>query len=95
MMILNYCTTVPCNVSNLRPHVSDRKHADGVAGDLDQAVQQVENYTKALEVEILERKAVIELLQQATKFYESEKSDAKTVFNVSRFFSLTNITGNS
>jgi hypothetical protein len=59
------------------------RNADGVAGELDDAISQMERYKKALEVEILERKAVIDLLQQAAKFYDNEKSDAKVVFNVS------------
>lgn len=54
-----------------------------MAGELDDAMSQMEKYKNALEVEILERRAVIELLQQAAKFYDTEKNDAKVVFNVS------------
>lgn len=54
-----------------------------MAGQLDEAIQQVESYKKALEVEIIERKGVVDLLQDAIKFYEIEKNDAKVVFNVS------------
>ncbi|KAJ1530647.1 hypothetical protein ONE63_005519 [Megalurothrips usitatus] len=66
--------------------MKDRKHAHGVADELDEAICHVEKYKKALEVEILERKSVIDLLQQATKFYETEKKDAKVVFNAYRNF---------
>ncbi|KAK3912167.1 Regulation of nuclear pre-mRNA domain-containing protein 2 [Frankliniella fusca] len=70
-----------------RTMLKDRKHADGVAGELEDAIRQVEAYRKALQIEISERKTVIDLLQQGTKFYENEKNDAKVVFNAYRNFS--------
>lgn len=43
----------------------------------------MEAYVKALEVEIAEREKLIEILYQATLFYESQRGEAKLVSNVS------------
>ena len=86
LKVINECKLKLNDLDAFRTSLKDRRHADGVAGELDDAISQMERYKKALEVEILERKAVIDLLQQAAKFYDNEKSDAKVVFNAYRNF---------
>lgn len=88
LKVVNDCKLVNFNdLEAFRTMLKDRKHADGVAGELDDAISQVEAYRKALEIEISERKTVIDLLQQGSKFYETEKNDARVVFNAYRNFS--------
>jgi len=43
----------------------------------------MQGFVRALELEIKERNALIELLEHADSFYETQKGEAKVVANVS------------
>jgi hypothetical protein len=49
----------------------------------------MQGFVKALELEIKERTALIELLEHADSFYETQKGEAKVVVNVSIVSILT------
>jgi len=46
----------------------------------------MQGFVRALELEIKERNALIELLEHADSFYETQKGEAKVVANVSMVF---------
>lgn len=46
----------------------------------------MQGFVRALELEIKERNALIELLEHADSFYETQKGEAKVVANVSMLF---------
>lgn len=64
-------------------YLADRRHGTDVVAEVDQGVKKMEAYVKALELEIAEREKLIEILHQATLFYESQRGEAKIVSNVS------------
>lgn len=64
-------------------YILDRRHGDDVVADVEEGISKMEAYIKALEVEIKERQDVIDLLDLADVFYETQKGEARIVCNVS------------
>ena len=63
-------------------NVTDRRQGDDLVAEVDEGVDKMLNYVNALELEIKERNSLIEQLEQATTFYETQKGEAKVVANV-------------
>ncbi|KAL0278276.1 UNVERIFIED_CONTAM: hypothetical protein PYX00_000133 [Menopon gallinae] len=74
------------DADNMRTCLKDRKHGSDIAAEVDHGVKRMEAYVKALEVEIAEREKLIDILYQATLFYESQRGEAKLVCNAYRNF---------
>ncbi|KAJ9576042.1 hypothetical protein L9F63_007142, partial [Diploptera punctata] len=70
----------------LRRHLKDRRQGDDLVAEVDEGVNKMQAYVQALELEIKERSAVIELLELADSFYETQKGEAKVVANAYRNF---------
>ncbi|XP_069682453.1 uncharacterized protein [Periplaneta americana] len=70
----------------LRTHLKDRRQGDDVVAEVDEGVHKMQGFVKALELEIKERSALIDLLEQADSFYENQKGEAKVVANAYRNF---------
>lgn len=74
------------NVDEIRTTLKDRSFVEDVEREVDTAVKSVECYVKALETEIKERTLVVDLLEQADQFYETQRSEVKIVANVGFVF---------
>ncbi|XP_012276168.1 uncharacterized protein LOC105697431 isoform X2 [Orussus abietinus] len=74
------------NAEELCASLKDRRHVEDAEKDVDIAVRNVENYVRALEAEIRERTQVLELLEQADQFYETQRGEVKIVTNAYRNF---------
>lgn len=61
----------------------DRRHGEDVVVEVEEGIGKMEAYIKALELEIKERQELIELLDLADVFYETQKGEARIVCNVS------------
>lgn len=72
------------NAEELCASLKDRRHVEDAEKEVEVAVSSVENYVRALEAEIRERTQVLELLEQADQFYETQRGEVKIVANVSR-----------
>ncbi|PSN33251.1 Regulation of nuclear pre-mRNA domain-containing protein 2 [Blattella germanica] len=70
----------------LRSHLKDRRQGDDLVAEVDEGVTKMTGFVAALELEIKERNALIELLEQAENFYEIQKGEAKVVANAYRNF---------
>ena len=68
--------------------LKDRRRVEDAEKEVELAARHVENYVKALEAEIQERKQVLELLDQADQFYETQKGEVKIVVNVHLFLTF-------
>lgn len=71
------------NAEELCASLKDRRHVEDAEKDVDIAVRNIENYVAALEAEIRERTQVLDLLEQADQFYETQRGEVKIVTNVS------------
>ena len=71
------------NAEELLASLKDRRHVEDAEKEVDTVVRNMENYVKALEAEIVERTQVLELLEQADQFYETQRGEVKIVTNVS------------
>ncbi|KAI4493930.1 hypothetical protein M0804_002106 [Polistes exclamans] len=74
------------NAEELCASLKDRRRVEDAEKEVDLAVRNVENYVRALEAEIGERAQVLELLDQADQFYETQRSEVKIVTNAYRNF---------
>ncbi|XP_043278204.1 uncharacterized protein [Venturia canescens] len=74
------------NAEELCASLKDRRHVEDAEKEVDTAVQSIENYVKALEAEIRERTQVLDLLEQADQFYETQRGEVKIVTNAYRNF---------
>ncbi|XP_020296538.1 uncharacterized protein LOC109861338 isoform X2 [Pseudomyrmex gracilis] len=66
--------------------LKDRRRVEDAEKEIDTVVRNVENYVRALEAEIQERNQVVELLDQADQFYETQRGEVKIVMNAYRNF---------
>lgn len=71
------------NAEELCASLKDRRHVEDAEKEVEAAVQNIENYVSALEAEIRERTQVLDLLEQADQFYETQRGEVKIVTNVS------------
>ena len=71
------------NAEELCASLKDRRHVEDAEKEVEIAVRNVENYVRALEAEIRERTQVLDLLEQADQFYETQRGEVKIVTNVS------------
>ncbi|KZC04882.1 Regulation of nuclear pre-mRNA domain-containing protein 2 [Dufourea novaeangliae] len=74
------------NAEELCASLKDRRRVEDAEKEVDSAVVNVENYVRALEAEIRERTQVLELLEQADQFYETQRGEVKIVTNAYRNF---------
>ncbi|KAL7303317.1 hypothetical protein TKK_0004507 [Trichogramma kaykai] len=74
------------NLEELRSSLKDRRRVEDAEKEVDIATKSIENYIKALEAEIGERKQVLDLLDQADQFYETQRGEVKIVVNAYRNF---------
>ncbi|XP_057330980.1 regulation of nuclear pre-mRNA domain-containing protein 2 isoform X2 [Microplitis mediator] len=74
------------NAEELCASLKDRRHVEDAEKEVEIAVSNVENYVRALEAEIRERAQVLELLEQADQFYETQRGEVKIVANAYRNF---------
>ncbi|XP_043472767.1 uncharacterized protein LOC122505321 isoform X2 [Leptopilina heterotoma] len=74
------------NAEELCASLKDRRHVEDAEKEVEVAVRNVENYVRALEAEIRERTQVLELLEQADQFYETQRGEVKIVTNAYRNF---------
>ncbi|XP_050481142.1 uncharacterized protein LOC126869055 isoform X1 [Bombus huntii] len=74
------------NAEELCASLKDRRRVEDAEKEVDLAVRNVENYVRALEAEIRERTQVLELLEQADQFYETQRGEVKIVTNAYRNF---------
>ncbi|XP_012262702.2 uncharacterized protein LOC105689903 isoform X1 [Athalia rosae] len=74
------------NAEELCASLKDRRHVEDAEKDVDIAVRNIENYVSALEAEIRERTQVLDLLEQADQFYETQRGEVKIVTNAYRNF---------
>ncbi|XP_054012588.1 uncharacterized protein LOC128894696 isoform X1 [Hylaeus anthracinus] len=74
------------NAEELCASLKDRRRVEDAEKEVDSAVRNVENYVRALEAEIRERTQVLELLEQADQFYETQRGEVKIVTNAYRNF---------
>jgi hypothetical protein len=70
-------------------NVTDRRQGDDIVAEVDEGVSKMQGFVRALELEIKERTVLIELLEHADVFYETQKGEAKVVANVSMASVLT------
>lgn len=59
-----------------------------MVAEVEEGIDKMEAYIKALEVEIKERQDLIDLLDLADVFYETQRGEARIVCNVSFFLLL-------
>lgn len=78
------------SVEELRASLKDRRRMEDAEKEIDLVAKNFENYVKSLEAEIRERTQVIELLEQADQFYETQRGEVKIVTNVNVRFYLKN-----
>lgn len=71
------------SAEELRASLKDRRRMEDAEKEIDLVARNVENYVRALEAEIRERTQVVELLEQADQFYETQRGEVKIVTNVS------------
>lgn len=76
------------NAEELCSSLKDRRRVEDAEKEVDLAARNIENYVRSLEAEIGERKQVLELLEQADQFYETQRGEVKIVVNVSKQFML-------
>ncbi|XP_017885983.1 uncharacterized protein LOC108628512 isoform X2 [Ceratina calcarata] len=74
------------NAEELCASLKDRRRVEDAEKEVDLAVRNVENYVRALEAEIRERTQVLDLLEQADQFYETQRGEVKIVTNAYRNF---------
>ncbi|XP_012543177.1 uncharacterized protein LOC105840707 isoform X2 [Monomorium pharaonis] len=74
------------SAEELRASLKDRRRMEDAEKEIDIVARNVENYVKSLEAEIGERKQVLELLEQADQFYETQRGEVKIVTNAYRNF---------
>ncbi|XP_011167717.2 uncharacterized protein LOC105201415 [Solenopsis invicta] len=74
------------SAEELRASLKDRRRVEDAEREIDLVARNVENYVRALEAEIGERKQVVELLEQADQFYETQRGEVKIVTNAYRNF---------
>lgn len=79
---LRECKVDIDNADELCASLKDRRHVEDAESDIDVAVRNVENYVQALEVELRDRHQLLELLEQADQFYETQRGEVKIVSNV-------------
>lgn len=70
------------SVEELRASLKDRRRMEDAEKEIDLVARNFENYVRSLEAEIRERAQVIELLEQADQFYETQRGEVKIVTNV-------------
>ncbi|XP_058790211.1 uncharacterized protein LOC131663689 isoform X2 [Phymastichus coffea] len=83
---LKDCSVDIDSVEELRSSLKDRRRVEDAEKDVDLAARNIENYVRSLEAEIRERKQVLDLLEQADQFYETQKGEVKIVVNAYRNF---------
>ncbi|KAJ8678406.1 hypothetical protein QAD02_014193, partial [Eretmocerus hayati] len=74
------------NAEELCASLKDRRRVEDAEKEVDHAARNIENYVRALEAEIGERKQVLDLLEQADQFYETQRGEVKIVVNAYRNF---------
>lgn len=74
------------SAEELRASLKDRRRMEDAEKEIDLVSRNVENYVRALEAEIKERTQVVELLEQADQFYETQRGEVKIVTNAYRNF---------
>ncbi|XP_063978031.1 uncharacterized protein LOC135162955 [Diachasmimorpha longicaudata] len=74
------------NAEELCASLKDRRRVEDAEKEVETAVKNIENYVRALEAEIRERTQVLELLEQADQFYETQRGEVKIVTNAYRNF---------
>ncbi|KAM0736525.1 Regulation of nuclear pre-mRNA domain-containing protein 2 [Formica fusca] len=74
------------SAEELRASLKDRRRMEDAEKEIDLVARNVENYVRSLEAEIRERTQVIELLEQADQFYETQRGEVKIVTNAYRNF---------
>uniref|UniRef100_A0A0C9RCZ4 Regulation of nuclear pre-mRNA domain-containing protein 2 n=1 Tax=Fopius arisanus TaxID=64838 RepID=A0A0C9RCZ4_9HYME len=74
------------NAEELCASLKDRRRVEDAEKEVETAVRNIENYVRALEAEIRERAQVLELLEQADQFYETQRGEVKIVTNAYRNF---------
>ena len=82
---LRECNVDIDNAEELCASLKDRRHVEDAEKEVEIAVRNVENYVRALEAEIRERTQVLDLLEQADQFYETQRGEVKIVTNVSLY----------
>jgi len=79
------------SAEELRASLKDRRRMEDAEKEIDLVARNVENYVRALEAEIRERTQVVELLEQADQFYETQRGEVKIVTNVSQILQSDSI----
>lgn len=72
----------------LRCSLKDRRHGEDVVAEVEEGIGKMEAYIRALEVEVKERQELIDLLDLADVFYETQKGEARIVCNAYRNFGM-------
>ncbi len=62
--------------------MKERRKTDDFFNEFDASVGRMEDYVRALEVETRERASLINLLEQADLFYDSQRGEFKVVCTV-------------
>ncbi|XP_046403412.1 regulation of nuclear pre-mRNA domain-containing protein 2 [Ischnura elegans] len=70
----------------LRASLKDRRQGDDLVTEVDEGVAKMEAYVRALDLELKERAVLIELLDQGSVFYDTQKGEAKVVANAYKNF---------
>ncbi|XP_071444475.1 uncharacterized protein [Hetaerina americana] len=74
------------DVDALRASLKDRRQGDDAVTEVEEGVAKIEAYVRALECELKERAVLIELLDQGSIFYDTQKGEAKVVANAYKNF---------
>ncbi|EZA60065.1 uncharacterized protein LOC113563395 isoform X2 [Ooceraea biroi] len=74
------------SAEELRASLKDRRRVEDAEKEIDLVARNVENYVRAIEAELRERRQVLELLEQADQFYETQRGEVKIVTNAYRNF---------
>ena len=69
-------------MDNLRASVKERRKTDDFFTEFDNSVERMEDYVRALERETHERATLLNLLEQADLFYDSQRGEFKVVCTV-------------
>ncbi|RLU14786.1 hypothetical protein DMN91_012673 [Ooceraea biroi] len=69
------------SAEELRASLKDRRRVEDAEKEIDLVARNVENYVRAIEAELRERRQVLELLEQADQFYETQRGEVKIVTN--------------
>lgn len=75
-----------CDIESIKQQLKDKTHSDDVEKELERYVTYIGAFTKNLQAEIKCRKAVVNNIDTAIKFYANQRGEVKVVVSVSKYF---------